>query len=82
MSFPKPGLTLTLDFANSGGKLFALLDDLDRVVVSAGGRINPYKDARMSPATFAASFPQAGELKPYIDPAFQSNFWTRVTGNK
>ncbi len=82
MSFPKPGLTLTLDFANSGGKLFALLDDLDRVVVSAGGRINPYKDARMSPATFAASFPQAVELKPYIDPAFQSNFWTRVTGNK
>ena len=80
MSFPKPGLTLTLDFANTGTKLFALLDDLDRVVVAAGGRINPYKDARMSPATFAASFPQAGALKPHIDPAFQSSFWTRVTG--
>jgi FAD/FMN-containing dehydrogenase len=80
MSFPQPGLTLTLDFANSGNKLFQLLDELDRVVVAAGGRINPYKDARMSADTFAASFPQARELKPHIDPAFQSNFWTRVTG--
>ncbi len=82
MSYPRPGLTLTLDFANSGDKLFQLLDDLDRVVVAAGGRINPYKDARMSPATFAASFPQASELKAHIDPAFQSDFWTRVTGDR
>jgi FAD/FMN-containing dehydrogenase len=81
MSFPKPGLTLTLDFANSGPAVFTLLDDLDRVVVTAGGRINPYKDARMSRATFAASFPQAPALKPHIDPAFQSLFWSRVTGS-
>ena len=82
MSFPKPGLTLTLDFANTGDKLFQLLDELDRVVVAAGGRINPYKDARMSAATFAASFPRASEFKPHIDPAFQSDFWTRVTGDR
>ena len=81
MSFPMPGLTLTLDFANTGDKLFTLLDELDRVVVSVGGRINPYKDARMSAATFAASFPQAKSLKPHIDPAFQSMFWSRVTGD-
>jgi FAD/FMN-containing dehydrogenase len=80
MSFPKPGLTLTLDFANSGPAVFALLDDLDRVVVAAGGRINPYKDARMSAATFAASFPQVCAFKPHIDPAFQSMFWSRVAG--
>jgi FAD/FMN-containing dehydrogenase len=80
MSFPMPGLTLTLDFANTGPKLFALLDDLDRVVVQAGGRINPYKDARMSQATFHASFPQARSFAAHRDPAIQSHFWSRVGG--
>jgi FAD/FMN-containing dehydrogenase len=80
LSFPMPGLTLTLDFANSGRRVHRLLDDLDRVVVAAGGRINPYKDARMSPATYAASFPRHAELIPHIDEAFSSKFWTRVTG--
>ncbi len=59
LSFPKPGLTLTLDFANSGPAVFQLLDELDAVVIAAGGRINPYKDARMSPEAFAASFPRS-----------------------
>jgi FAD/FMN-containing dehydrogenase len=81
MSFPKPGLTLTLDFANTGEAVFKLLDELDAVVVAAGGRINPYKDARMSPAAFAASFPHHRALQPHMDPAFQSRFWSRVTGN-
>jgi FAD/FMN-containing dehydrogenase len=81
MSFPKPGLTLTLDFANNGPAVFSLLEELDRVVVAAGGRINPYKDARMSATTFAASFPQFTALTPHIDPAFQSLFWSRVTGS-
>lgn len=80
MSFPVPGLTLTLDFANSGAKVTRLLDELDKVVVGAGGRINPYKDARMSPAAFAASFPHYRKLESFIDPAFQSCFWSRVTG--
>jgi FAD/FMN-containing dehydrogenase len=80
MSFPQPGLTLTLDFANGGPAVFALLDELDAVVVAAGGRINPYKDARMSPATFAASFPQADAFAAHIDPAFGSLFWSRVRG--
>jgi FAD/FMN-containing dehydrogenase len=80
MSFPMPGLTLTLDFANSGPAVFALLEQLDAVVVKAAGRVNPYKDARMSPATFAASFPQAAAFARHIDPAFQSQFWDRVTG--
>ena len=78
MSFPMPGLTLTLDYPNSGVGVLELLDDLDAVVVRAGGRVNPYKDARMSPATFAASFPQAAEFKQHIDPAFGSLFWNRV----
>ncbi len=80
LSFPMPGLTLTLDFANSGPAVFALLDQLDEVVLASGGRINPYKDARMRPATFAASFPGVSQFRAHIDPAFCSLFWTRVAG--
>ena len=55
---PIPGATLTLDFPHRGERTLRLLDELDRIAISAGGRVNPYKDARMSPASFAASFPQ------------------------
>jgi FAD/FMN-containing dehydrogenase len=78
LSFPRPGVTLTLDFANTGPRVLSLLDDLDRIVMAAGGAINPYKDARMAPATFALSFPRLGEFMPHIDPAFSSSFWRRV----
>jgi FAD/FMN-containing dehydrogenase len=80
MSFPTPGATLTLDFAYRGARTDALLDDLDRITIDAGGRVNPYKDARMSPATFEASFPMWRDFARHIDPAFTSNFWRRVTG--
>lgn len=80
LSFPRPGLTLTLDYANSGERLLGLLDRLDAIVIAAGGAINPSKDARMSPDTFRASFPRWGELEAARDPAFSSSFWRRVTG--
>ncbi len=35
-SFPMPGYTLTLDFAISEG-IFAFLDEIDRLVIDAGG---------------------------------------------
>jgi FAD/FMN-containing dehydrogenase len=81
MSFPQPGLTLTLDFANTGADVMGLLDELDRVVVAAGGRINPYKDARMSTAAFKSSFPQHERFTDAIDPAFRSCLWQRVMGS-
>lgn len=79
LSFPRPGLTLTLDFANRGAPTLALLDELDAVVKQAGGRVCPYKDARMSAESFQAFFPEWRELEPHIDPAFGSSFWRRVT---
>lgn len=79
-SFPRPGLTLTLDFPNQGPSTLALLDELDGVVKQAGGRVCPYKDARMSAETFQVCYPEWRELEPFIDPAFSSNFWHRVTG--
>lgn len=79
MSFPIPGATLTLDFPNRGPRTERLLADLDRVTLAAGGRVNPYKDARMSPATFEASFPHWRDFARHVDPGFSSSFWRRVT---
>ncbi|CDX12694.1 FAD linked oxidase [Mesorhizobium sp. ORS 3324] len=78
LSFPRPGYTLTLDFPNRGEKTLRLLDDLDRITVEAGGAVNPYKDARMAPETFAASFPEWQRLEALRDPAFLSGFWART----
>ncbi|KRE09789.1 FAD-linked oxidase [Bosea sp. Root381] len=79
MSFPLAGATLTLDFPNRGPRTEKLLDELDRITLAAGGRVNPYKDARMSPATFEASFPHWRDFAGHIDAGFSSSFWRRVT---
>ncbi|MBC7281701.1 FAD-binding oxidoreductase [Hoeflea sp.] len=78
MSFPRPGFTLTLDFANSGARTLRMLDALDEIVLDAGGALNPYKDQRMSPGMFAASFPHWRELESLRDPALMSDFWRRT----
>jgi len=79
MSFPIAGATLTLDFPNRGARTERLLAELDTIAIEAGGRVNPYKDARMSPATFEASFPHWRDFARHIDPGFSSSFWRRVT---
>jgi len=79
LSFPREGFTLTLDFANRGRETTALLGELDRITLEAGGAVNPYKDARMSAETFEASFPDWRRLLPFKDPRFSSSFWRRVT---
>jgi FAD/FMN-containing dehydrogenase len=79
MSFPRPGVTLALDFPMRGAGTLALLERLDAIVRAVGGAIYPAKDARMSPETFRASFPRWREFEPFIDPAFSSSFWRRVT---
>lgn len=78
LSFPRPGLTLALDFANNGQKTLRLFNDLDTLVLENGGSVYPAKDARMSPASFQRSFPQWQEFEQYIDPQFSSSFWRRV----
>ena len=78
LSLPMPGATLALDFPLDGQKTFALLDRLDTIVMEAGGRIYPAKDARMSPALFRKSFPQLEKFETLIDPKFSSSFWRRV----
>ena len=77
-SFPRPGYTLTMDFSNHGASTLKLLERLDALTVEAGGRVNPYKDQRMSAATFAAGFPEWTELERYRDKRFSSDFWRRT----
>jgi FAD/FMN-containing dehydrogenase len=80
LSFPMPGTTLALDFPNRGAATLALLDRLDAIVLSAGGRLYPAKDGRMSAATFAAGYPDLDRFRKSVDPAFSSSFWRRVRG--
>jgi FAD/FMN-containing dehydrogenase len=78
LSFPRPGLNLALDFSYRGCKTLALLDDLDHMVLEAGGSVYPAKDAHMSAESFQTFFPQWKEFEQFIDPKFSSSFWRRV----
>ncbi len=78
LSFPSPGITLALDFANRGKETLSLFDRLDAIVRDAGGRLYPAKDARMSPADFARSFPRLDEFRNHVDPGMASDFWNRM----
>ena len=79
LSFPRPGVTLSLDMPFRGGKTLLLLEELDKMVMDAGGVLYPAKDARMSALDFQTFFPQWREFARFVDPHFSSNFWRRVT---
>ncbi len=81
LSFPMPGTTLALDFPIKGEATFALLDRLDAIVMEAGGRIYPAKDARMSPACFMRGYPQLETFRKFVDPRMSSSFARRVMEN-
>ena len=80
LSFPRPGVTLALDFPFKGRTTLRLFETLDALVAQAGGAIYPAKDAHMSPRLFAAGYPRVDEFRRHLDPAFSSSFWRRVTG--
>ena len=80
LSFPRAGVTVTLDLCHHGERTLQLLDDFDRVVRSVGGAVYPAKDGRMSSASFRQYFPHYQELERFRDPHFSSSFWRRTTG--
>lgn len=70
LSFPMPGYTLALDMPVKSG-LWEFLDRLDVVVRELGGRVYLAKDARLSPETFRAMYPDYPkwlEVKSRVDP--------------
>lgn len=82
MSFPKPGITMAIDFKMVGNSILTMLEESDIIVRDCGGVLYPAKDARMSGENFRLFYPQWEEFSKFIDPKFSSGFWQRVTGDK
>ncbi|MFP3905857.1 MAG: FAD-binding protein [Acidimicrobiales bacterium] len=71
LSFPAEGWTLALDIPAGVPGLAGMLDQLDELVLEAGGRVYLAKDARLDPRTFARMYPTVGtfrELRGRVDP--------------
>lgn len=81
LCFPREGLCLALDFTNQSSRTLELLDTIDSLLIEADGAVYPAKDRRMSKRSFEAFYPNFDQFTEYIDPAFNSNFWRRVSGH-
>lgn len=81
LSFPRPGVTLALDFPNKGERTLKLFERLDAVVREAGGRIYPAKDARMPRDLFESGYPRLAEFMKYRDPGISSALSRRLMGS-
>ncbi len=82
MSFPRPGITLALDFPIKPGKSFPLFERLADMTLEFGGRLYPAKDAAMTAKQFQVFYPEWQQLARFRDPAITSSFWERVTGDQ
>jgi len=81
MSFPRPGVTLALDFPNRGEVTHRLFERLDAIVRDAGGRLYAAKDARMPRDLFESGYPRLAEFLQYRDPGISSSMSRRLIGS-
>lgn len=81
LSFPRPGVTLALDFPNHAERTHKLFERLDAIVYEAKGRLYPAKDARMPRALFEAGYPHLADFVKYRDPGVSSGLSRRLMGN-
>jgi FAD/FMN-containing dehydrogenase len=77
LSFPMRGVTFALDFKGTPENV-ALVRRLNAIVVDAGGRVYPAKDACLDAALFRRQYPRLDEFETFVDPALSSSFWRRV----
>jgi decaprenylphospho-beta-D-ribofuranose 2-oxidase len=70
LSFPVPGWTLAVDMPIRRG-LHELCEELDRMVLEAGGRVYLAKDSRIAPRTIQRMYPRLDEwrkIRASVDP--------------
>jgi decaprenylphospho-beta-D-ribofuranose 2-oxidase len=82
LSFPQPGWTITVDFPIARG-LHRLCDELDELVLEAGGRLYLAKESRTSAETFRRGYPRFDEwrkVRDAVDPTgvFMSDMARRL----
>ncbi len=71
LSFPIPGWTLTMDLPAGDAELSPFFDELDTLVVEAGGRLYLAKDSRLAPELLGRMYPDLErwlELRAELDP--------------
>lgn len=75
LSFPLEGWTLALDLPRGAPGLGGVLDELDRLVAEAGGRVYLSKDARMRPEAIAAMYPRLQAWRQVRELADPHHVW-------
>jgi len=86
LSFPIEGITLSLDLRYQGPPTEALIDELNNIVLEAGGRVYLAKDAVTRADDFGRMMPKLGEwtaVRDRVDPhrRFRSAQSTRLFGD-
>lgn len=84
LSFPQPGWTLAADVPAGNDRLGPVLDELDELVASEGGRLYLAKDSRQSPSMLARTYPRLAEwqsVRDRMDPrgVFTSDLGRRLS---
>ncbi len=75
LSFPMPGWTLAMDFASDSRNLTQLIRELDKLVISSGGRIYLTKDSTSTPDSIEVMYKDLEKWKSIKKKMDPSNFW-------
>jgi len=82
LSFPQPGWTLAADVPAGIDELGPVLDELDELVASEGGRLYFAKDSRQSPSMVARTYPRLGEWQAVRDRMDPKGVFTSDLGRR